>query len=281
MSTTLGAEKIFFGRAAVADHHIRRRGDGVRESCQFVALSAPWGRLGRYYTRAIAYTAYAAASIIFGRLLSATETIATLAWGDRSLIARRSQRTARCPRMLPGPRTCYRTSRAQKTRRVLVRGSGSTMNRHTHIAATKTRRAENEGRGRHTHTTDTLQRCALRGDGARARDGARPTQFERVDGVNAAHTVSDCDLPSRPLSPFWPQRSAAPRVKLCYRRWRLDWARASRVCALPRVNYQTRSPPALMVQRATGTTSTAALSETTPQASPSPVLLPVVRALPA
>ena len=27
--------------------------------------------------------------------------------------------------MLPGPRTCYRTSRAQKTRRVLVRGSGS------------------------------------------------------------------------------------------------------------------------------------------------------------
>ena len=67
--------------------------------------------------------------------------------------------------MLSGPRTCYRTS-AQKTRRVLVRGSGSTMNRHTHIAATKTRRAENEGRGRHTHTTDTLRaRC----DGRRER----------------------------------------------------------------------------------------------------------------
>jgi len=78
--------------------------------------------------------------------------------------------TARCPRMLPGPRTCYRTSRAQKTRRVLVRGSGSTMNRHTHIAATKTQRAENEGRGRHTHTTDTLRaRC----DGRRERSGQR------------------------------------------------------------------------------------------------------------
>jgi hypothetical protein len=34
--------------------------------------------------------------------------------------------TARCPRPLPGPRTCYRTRRAQKTRRVLARGSGST-----------------------------------------------------------------------------------------------------------------------------------------------------------
>ena len=81
-----------------------------------------------------------------------------------------SNGTARCPRMLPGPRTCYRTSRAQKTRRVLVRGSGSTMNRHTHIAATKTQRAENEGRGRHTHTTDTLRaRC----DGRRERSGRR------------------------------------------------------------------------------------------------------------
>ena len=66
--------------------------------------------------------------------------------------------------------TCYRTGRARRTRRVLVRGSGSTMNRHTHIAATKTQRAENEGRGRHTHTTDTLRaRC----DGRRERSGQR------------------------------------------------------------------------------------------------------------
>ena len=87
-----------------------------------------------------------------------------------SLSRMRRSGTARCRRPLPGPRTCYRTRRAQKTRRVLVRGSGSTMNRHTHIAATKTRRAENEGRGRHTHTTDTLRaRC----DGRRERSGRR------------------------------------------------------------------------------------------------------------
>ena len=92
------------------------------------------------------------------------------ALGHRPTLRTRRNGTARCPRMLSGPRTCYRTSRAQKTRRVLVRGSGSTMNRHTHIAATKTRRAENEGRGRHTHTTDTLRaRC----DGRRERSGRR------------------------------------------------------------------------------------------------------------
>ena len=89
---------------------------------------------------------------------------------DKRTLRTRRNGTARCPRMLPGPRTCYRTSRAQKTRRVLVRGSGSTMNRHTHIVATKARRAENEGRGRHTHTTDTMRaRC----DGRRERNGRR------------------------------------------------------------------------------------------------------------
>ena len=39
-----------------------------------------------------------------------------------------------------------------KNASVLVRGSGSTMNRHTHTA-----RARNEGRGRRTHTTNTLR----------------------------------------------------------------------------------------------------------------------------
>ena len=69
-----------------------------------------------------------------------------------SLSRMRRSGTARCRRPLPGPRTCYRTRRAQKTRRVLVRGSGSTMNRHTHTV-----RARNEGRGRRTHTTNTLR----------------------------------------------------------------------------------------------------------------------------
>ena len=54
-------------------------------------------------------------------------------------------------RARPGPRTCYRTPHA-KNASVLVRGSGSTMNRHTHTA-----RARNEGRGRRTHTTNTLR----------------------------------------------------------------------------------------------------------------------------
>mgnify|MGYP001463216153 CR=1 FL=1 len=54
--------------------------------------------------------------------------------------------------MLSGPRTCYRTSRAQKTRRVLVRGSGSTMNRHTHTQPQKRAARDKRGpRAPHTH----------------------------------------------------------------------------------------------------------------------------------
>ena len=73
----------------------------------------------------------------------------------RTLRTRRNG-TARCPRMLPGPRTCCRTSRAQKTRRVLVRGSGSTMNRHTHIQPQKRAARDKRGPGApHTHCRHT------------------------------------------------------------------------------------------------------------------------------
>ena len=72
--------------------------------------------------------------------------------------------TARCPRTLPGLRTCYRTSRAQKTRRVLVRGSGGTMNRHTHIQPQKRAARDKRGPGApHTHcrrTTSATRRPA-------------------------------------------------------------------------------------------------------------------------
>ena len=52
----------------------------------------------------------------------------------------------------PGPGRAIGRAARKKTRRVLVRGRGSTMNRHTHTA-----RARNEGRGRRTHTTNTLR----------------------------------------------------------------------------------------------------------------------------
>ncbi len=72
--------------------------------------------------------------------------------------------TARCPCTLPGLRTCYRTRRAQKTRRVLVRGSGSTMNRHTHTQPQKRAAREKRGpRASHTHcrhTTSATRRPA-------------------------------------------------------------------------------------------------------------------------
>ena len=65
--------------------------------------------------------------------------------------------------MLSGPRTCYRTS-AQKTRRVLVRGSGSTMNRHTHTQPQKRAARDKRGpRAAHTHcrhTTSATRRPA-------------------------------------------------------------------------------------------------------------------------
>jgi hypothetical protein len=72
--------------------------------------------------------------------------------------------TARCPRTLPGLRTCYRTRRAQKTRRALVRGSGSTMNRHTHTQPQKRAARDKRGPGApHTpcrHTTSATRRPA-------------------------------------------------------------------------------------------------------------------------
>ena len=79
------------------------------------------------------------------------------------LLTRRNE-TARCPRTLPGLRTCYRTRRAQKTRRVLVRGSGSTMNRHTHTQPQKRAARDKRGpRAPHTHcrhTTSATRRPA-------------------------------------------------------------------------------------------------------------------------
>ena len=99
-----------------------------------------------------------------------------------SLSRMRRSGTARCPRPLPGPRTCYRTRRAQKTRRVLVRGSGSTTNRHTHTA-----RARNEGRGRRTHTTNTLR---ARRDGRHERS------------IRHTHPIQKCDrVPSEYAEP--------------------------------------------------------------------------------
>ena len=81
--------------------------------------------------------------------------------------------TARCPRTLPGLRACYRARRAQKTRRVLVRGSGSTMNRHTHTQPQKRAARDKRGPGApHTHcrhTAGALRRPAREKRTARAR----------------------------------------------------------------------------------------------------------------
>ena len=85
---------------------------------------------------------------------------------SRQQVALRTRRngTARCPRTLPGLRACYRARRAQKTRRVLVRGSGSTMNRHTHIQPQKRAARDKRGPGApHTHcrhTTSATRRPA-------------------------------------------------------------------------------------------------------------------------
>ncbi len=80
------------------------------------------------------------------------------------MLRARRNGTARCPRTLPGLRTCYRTRRAQKTRRVLVRGSGSTMNRHTHTQPQKRAARDKRGpRAPHTHcrhTTSATRRPA-------------------------------------------------------------------------------------------------------------------------
>ena len=80
------------------------------------------------------------------------------------MLRTRRNGTARCPRTLPGLRTCYRTRRAQKTRRVLVRGSGSTMNRHTHTQPQKRAARDKRGPGApHTHcrhTTSATRRPA-------------------------------------------------------------------------------------------------------------------------
>ena len=59
-----------------------------------------------------------------------------------SLSRMRRSGTARCRRPLPGPRTCYRTRRAQKTRRVLVRGKAA---RRTAIHTRRARETRAEG----------------------------------------------------------------------------------------------------------------------------------------
>ena len=74
------------------------------------------------------------------------------------------------------------------------------MNRHTHIAATKTRRAENEA-GDVTHTLPTHYGRAATA-GAREADGARPTQFERDRTAKVQGLVIDCDLPEPSPSPL-------------------------------------------------------------------------------
>ena len=83
--------------------------------------------------------------------------------GTGTLRTRRNG-TARCPRTFPGLMTCYRTRRAQKTRLVLVRGSGSTMNRHTHTQPQERVARDKRGpRAPHTHcrhTTSATRRPA-------------------------------------------------------------------------------------------------------------------------
>ena len=98
--------------------------------------------------------------------------------------------TARCPGPFHSPRTYYRTCRAQKTRRVLVRGSGSTMNRHTHTQPQNARRATNEGRERCTHTADTLR--ARRG-GRRERSGRHTPN----SNLNATARLQNAPGPDR------------------------------------------------------------------------------------
>ncbi len=93
---------------------------------------------------------------IFGKSWPHQTTSARGATGPRA--------AARCPRTLPGLRECRRARRAQKTRRVLVRGSGSTMNRHTHTQPQKRAARDKRGpRAPHTHcrhTTSATRRPA-------------------------------------------------------------------------------------------------------------------------
>ena len=82
----------------------------------------------------------------------------------------------------PGPGRAIGRAARKKTRRVLVRGRGSTMNRHTHTA-----HARNEGRGRRTHTTNTLR---ARRDGRHERS------------IRHTHPIQKCDrVPSEYAEP--------------------------------------------------------------------------------
>ena len=82
----------------------------------------------------------------------------------------------------PGPGRAIGRAARKKTRRVLVRGRGSTMNRHTH-----TTHARNEGRGRRTHTTNTLR---ARRDGRHERS------------IRHTHPIQKCDrVPSEYAEP--------------------------------------------------------------------------------
>ena len=65
----------------------------------------------------------------------------------------------------------------------------------------------------------------------RRSSGPRPRQpAETPIRAHDQGLVINCDLPEPSPSPFWPEGVPRPcQLRLCYRRWRLDWARARRV----------------------------------------------------
>ena len=148
------------------------------------------------------------------------------------------------------------------------------MNRHTHRGqkrgARKTK-AEDV-----THTLPThYGRC----DGRRERsDGARPTQFERDRTAEVQGLVITATCRSRPLSPT----GGVPRPRqprLCYRRWRLDWARARRVPRRGAGGLYRHELPAGALRRATVGLQLVESSTAGPKRLPLPCRSPpVVRA---
>ena len=104
MGHFLGAKKIIF---FIRDIDGPAMAAALAESCQSVILRSPWGRLGRYYTSAIAYAACAAASIGGYICQDASQYISLdhdppKFWIQSSLESSKLSRTRR--RRLPDPR---------------------------------------------------------------------------------------------------------------------------------------------------------------------------------
>ena len=143
--------------------------------------------------------------------------------------AHAAQRDRALPAHAPRPQDVLPDApRAKNAARIGARERQHHEPPYTHRGHKNAARGKRRPRTSHTHyrhTTGALRRPAREKRTARAQLNLNATARPRSKDSSSTATCR-----SRPLPPFWPEGVSRPcQLRLCYRRWRLDWARARRV----------------------------------------------------